>query len=194
MVACGHSSKTSKPTVTAKAPSLFEPISAPETLIVKMPGLEEGNRIPLENVFGGMGCTGANHAPAVDWSSSPQDILMKAKSFALIMHDPDAPTGVGFFHWIVLNIPGNVTQLPPDSVTGLPPGVVQGYTDFGSSTYGGPCPPPGSTHRYVVTVYALDTPKLELDASATGALARFNVRNHTLALGRATGLYGRRNP
>jgi Raf kinase inhibitor-like YbhB/YbcL family protein len=169
------------------ASELIEPNTAPASLDVELPGLK-GGVVQQESVFGGFGCTGENKSLAVSWSDVPD----KTESFALIIHDPDAPTGVGFFHWTVFNIPKGTTSLPLGaSQAGLPDGTVQGSTDFGTHNYGGPCPPPGGPHRYIVTVYALDVPKLELGPDTSGALLRFMLHKHTLALGRAIGTYER---
>lgn len=163
---------------------LIEPNSAPETLTVTLPNLENG-AVPMENVFSGFGCSGENQSLPIAWSGAPAGTL----SFAVIVHDPDAPTGVGFFHWLVANLPSTTTAI--GAAVALPEGVVEGFTDFGANGYGGPCPPPGNPHRYIATVYALDVASLPVGATSTGALMRFMLREHTLALGRATATYGR---
>jgi len=167
--------------------TLREPNDAPETISVSIEGLD-GGRFRNAQVLAGFDCTGENKSPALHWSGAPAG----TQSYAIIIHDPDAPTGVGFFHWIAVDIPAATTSLGENAaVAGMPEGVIQGYTDLGTNTYGGPCPPAGPTHRYEVTVYALDVPTLGIPASATGALARFVIRQHTLALGRAVGVYSR---
>ena len=172
--------------VTAAELPLVEPNPAPETLKVTL-GIK-GDRIPNENVFKGFGCNGGNTSVAVSWSGAPKE----TKSFALIVHDPDAPTGVGFFHWSVFDIPANVTSLEEGASPGkLPKGAMEGYTDFGGHGYGGPCPPPGPAHRYIFTVYALKVPSLGMKANATGALLRFVLNGNSLALGRAVATYSR---
>jgi Raf kinase inhibitor-like YbhB/YbcL family protein len=165
---------------------LLDPNHAPPNLVVKLSAPD--GHIPLDNVFNGFGCTGKNVSLGVSWSGAPPS----AQSYAVILHDPDAPTGVGFFHWSVFNLSKETTSLAPGaSASGLPAGAVQGYTDFGTNAYGGPCPPPGAPHRYIATVYALDVPKLDAGPSATGALLRFILGQHAVALGRATATYGR---
>jgi Raf kinase inhibitor-like YbhB/YbcL family protein len=174
------------PLPASGASDLSDPNKAPATLKVTL-GNGSGT-IPMDNVFNGFGCTGKNQSLAVSWSGAPAN----AQSFAIILHDPDAPTGVGFFHWSVFNLPKTTTSLAAGaSSAGLPPGAMQGYTDFGMNGYGGPCPPPGAPHRYIATVYALDTAKLEAPAGATGALLRFMLGQHAVALGRATATFGR---
>lgn len=166
---------------------LREPNDAPDSLRVSIDGLD-GDRFRNAQVFSGFGCSGDNRSPGIRWSGAPAG----TQSFAVVVHDPDAPTGVGFFHWILVDVPTTTTSLAENaSVDGVPTGAIQGYTDFGSNGYGGPCPPPGPSHRYEVTVYALDVPTLGIPASATGALARFVIRQHTLALGRAVATYAR---
>lgn len=174
--------------------TLFDPNPAEASLHVSLPSLSNGF-IPQESILSGFGCTGSNRSLPIAWTGAPTE----TESFALTMHDPDAPTGVGFFHWLLFNIPKEVTSLPLGASTeAVPAGAVQGHTDFGTNQYGGPCPPPGRAHRYFVTVYALDIPRLELKAGtdtlqagpdATGALLRFMSAGHTLARGHAVGLY-----
>jgi Raf kinase inhibitor-like YbhB/YbcL family protein len=183
MAACGASSC---PSPSAPPPSsLRDPNSAPDSIHLAIGGIDGDGRFPMAQVFSGFGCTGENKSPALSWTDAPES----TQSFALIMHDPDAPTGVGFFHWIVVNIPRGTTSLPEGGP--LPEGAHELHTDFGNTGYGGPCPPPGAPHRYEITLYALSTPSLDLPDGATGALARFMVGQSTLALGRATATYGR---
>src|SRR5262245_38717869 len=102
--------------------------------------LKPGANIPEANVFNGFGCSGKNDSPALDWSGAPKD----TKSFALTVYDPDAPTGSGWWHWVVFNIPASITHLDAGASAGaLPAGAVQSQTDFGKPGYGGPCPPAG---------------------------------------------------
>ncbi len=154
--------------------------------------IAEGERIAETHAFNGFGCAGANVSPALSWSGAPPG----AKSFALTCYDPDAPTGSGFWHWVVFNIPANVTRLPrgagdPKSQA-APKGAVQSRTDYGISGYGGPCPPPGDKpHRYQFTIFAVDVAKLDADEHSSAAVVGFNLNFHTLAKAMLTGLYGR---
>jgi hypothetical protein len=146
------------------------------------PDLQEGGRLNMEQVFNGFGCTGGNISPALKWQGAPKG----TKSFAVTAYDPDAPTGSGWWHWVIFNIPADQAGLPKnagDPASGLAPaGSVQAKNDFGSPGYGGACPPQGhKPHRYIFTVYALDTDKLPLEANATAAMVGFNLNHHTLA-------------
>ena len=140
-------------------------------------------------IFNGFGCTGGNVSPQLSWSGAPAG----TKSFALTMYDPDAPTGSGWWHWIVVNIPASTSKLDAGaSGKSLPAGAQEVRTDFGEPGYGGPCPPPGAPHHYIVTVYALKVEKLDLDTQATGAMAGFMINQNKLAESKLTATYGRK--
>ncbi len=151
----------------------------------------DGAAIPQKYAFSGMGCTGENLSPHLSWNDAPAG----TKSFAVVMHDPDAPTSGGFYHWVMFNIPGDTRELAEGEggkqFGKIFSGVVLGHTDFGANEYGGPCPPPGPPHRYHITVYALDTEKLPLDKSTTGAKFEFAAAPHTLAKAEIVGVYAR---
>jgi len=155
------------------------------------PQLHEGTLIAAEQVFNGFGCSGANVSPELNWSGAP----MGTKSFAVTVYDPDAPTGSGWWHWLIFNIPADVHSLPGNAgnpQSGLAPaGSVQSRTDFGAVGYGGPCPPPGAPHHYIFTVYALKTDKLDLDPQASGAMVGFYLNANKLASASLTATYGR---
>ena len=160
-------------------------------LTVTSTNISPGGRIADAQAYNSFGCKGGNVSPELSWSSAPAG----TKSFAILMHDPDAPTGSGWWHWVVYNIPANVSSLPAGAgdpkKSLLPSGALQGRTDFGDPGYGGPCPPPGKPHRYYVRVYALKVEKLEVPADATAAFVAFSVRMHTLATAELMGTYGR---
>ncbi|HET8996557.1 MAG TPA: YbhB/YbcL family Raf kinase inhibitor-like protein [Acetobacteraceae bacterium] len=149
--------------------------------------------MPMAQVFSQFGCTGKNISPQLSWSGEPAG----TKSFAVTMYDPDAPTGSGWWHWTVFNIPANVHSLPENAGAAhgtLPAGATEGRTDFGFSHYGGPCPPAGDhPHRYVITVFAVKVAKLPLDAQSSGALVGFNLHFNTLAKTHMTAHYGRKH-
>ena len=117
-----------------------------------------------------------NTSPHLKWSGAPEG----TKSFAVTCYDPDAPTGSGFWHWTVANIPADVTELPAGGP--VPAGAVEGRTDFGEPGYGGAAPPPGhGPHRYIFTVFAVDTDRLDVTPDNSGAVFGFNLHFHTLA-------------
>ena len=158
---------------------------------VSTPDFRNGSTIPIVHVLNQGGCTGGNQSPALSWSGEPAG----TQSFAVTMFDPDAPSGSGWWHWTVVNIPATVHTLPenagaPDS-TQLPAGAIQGRNDFGFSAYGGPCPPPGRPHRYIVTVFAVKVAKLPLEAQSSGAMVGFMLRANSLATAATMGRYGR---
>jgi Raf kinase inhibitor-like YbhB/YbcL family protein len=139
-------------------------------------------------IFNGFGCTGGNTSPQLAWSGAPAG----TKSFALTMYDPDAPTGSGWWHWIVVNMPATTTKLDAGaSGKNMPAGAQELRTDFGKPGYGGPCPPPGAPHRYIFTIYALNVEKLDLDAQSSGAMAGFMINQNKLAKAAFTATYGR---
>ncbi|MEJ7809505.1 MAG: YbhB/YbcL family Raf kinase inhibitor-like protein [Gemmatimonadaceae bacterium] len=156
------------------------------------PDVRAGSTIGAKHVFKGMGCSGENISPALAWRGAPA----ATKSYAVTVYDPDAPTGSGWWHWMVYNIPASATGLQAgagDAAKGLAPtGSMQGPTDFGAPGYGGPCPPPGSKpHRYIFTVFALKTDRLEIPAGATSAMVGFNINANVLAKATLTAVYRR---
>ena len=153
-----------------------------------------GGTIPIEQVYNGFGCTGKIISPALKWSGAPKG----TKSFALLVHDPDAPTGgAGWWHWLVINIPADVMELKKDAGktdgSNLPPGAVQIVTDFGAPGWGGPCPPAGDKpHHYHFTIYALKVDKLDLKPDAQASLVGYMVNANTIGKATLTGRYGRK--
>ncbi len=156
------------------------------------PQLVPGARLHNEQVFNGFGCTGANVSPELDWQGEPAG----TKSFAVTVYDPDTPTGRGWWHWVIFNIPATVHRLARDAgniatATG-PAGAVQSRTDYGKPGYGGACPPAGArAHRYQFTVYALDTARLPLGPDTSPAIVGFYIRQHELGQAGITVYYQR---
>ncbi|QHA86170.1 kinase inhibitor [Serratia rhizosphaerae] len=141
--------------------------------------LQDGATMPEAQVFNGMGYQGENLSPHLAWSGAPAG----SKSFVVTLFDPDAPTGSGWWHWVVANIPADVNELPTGAGSGqpgLPADAIQTRTDFGQAGYGGAAPPQGERHRYQFTVHALDVESIEVDANASGAMVGFNVHFHSL--------------
>ncbi len=154
--------------------------------------IKAGGMIPKSFEFNSFGCSGENKSPALKWSGAPKDTM----SFAVTVYDPDAPTGSGWWHWVVINIPADVSELPSNAgalnSTTLPKGAMQGRTDYGSAAWGGTCPPQGDKpHHYIFTVYALKTDKLDVAADASPALIGFMIHANALAKASFTARYGR---
>ena len=164
---------------------------------VTSPDLESNGRIADTHVYNGMGCAGRNISPTLQWSNPPAG----TRSFAVTAYDPDAPTGSGWWHWVIYNIPASATGLPAGAGNArgpmlrgnrAPSGSVEGGTDFGTKGYGGPCPPVGdSPHHYRFTVFALKVDRLDLPSNATAAYVGFNLNGNKLATAQLTALYGR---
>lgn len=133
-----------------------------------------------------------NTSPHLSWSGAPEG----TKSYAVTCYDPDAPTGSGFWHWTVANIPADVTELKTGaSSADLPTGSVEGRTDYGPAGFGGAAPPPGhGPHRYIFTVFAVDTDKLDVTPDNSGAVFGFNLHFHTLAKATITATYENTGP
>jgi Raf kinase inhibitor-like YbhB/YbcL family protein len=152
--------------------------------------LKEGSRMPEAQVFNGMGYQGGNTSPHLAWEGTPEG----TKSFVVTAFDPDAPTGSGWWHWIVINIPASAKELPQGCGSGkatLPPGALQTRTDFGAPGYGGAAPPPGPPHRYIFTVHALKVERLDLDAQASAAMIGYMANANGLGKASLTVTYGK---
>jgi Raf kinase inhibitor-like YbhB/YbcL family protein len=141
---------------------------------------EIGGQATNKQFFNGFGCHGENISPELSWENAPTG----TQSFAVTIYDKDAPTGSGFWHWLIFNIPANVMELKSNAgdvnKTIAPTGAVQSITDFGKAGYGGPCPPPGPIHEYLITVYALKT-SLSVDRNTSPAFVGFNLNANTIA-------------
>ena len=159
---------------------------------VTSPSLSANGDLPARHVFNGFGCTGDNRSPQLSWQGEPDG----TKSFAVTVYDPDAPTGSGWWHWLVFNIPRDVHSLAegsgqPGAAT-MPRQAIQARTDFGAPGYGGACPPPGDRkHRYQFTIWALDVEQLPLTETSSGAMLGFHLRQHALAKAELTATYAR---
>ena len=154
--------------------------------------MQAGGRMDMDQVYNSFGCTGKNISPELHWSGVPEG----TKSLALTVYDPDAPTGSGWWHWIIYNIAPRVMGLAAGAgdvnAKLAPAGSLQSRTDFGSVGYGGPCPPAGDKpHRYIFTLFALDVAQLDLDANATAALVGYNLNAHAIGKAQMTVLFGR---
>ncbi len=156
------------------------------------PEIKAHARLAHEQVFKGFGCEGGNLSPELAWAGAPKG----TRSYAVTAYDPDAPTGSGWWHWVVFNLPADAAGLKKgagDPKAGLmPAGAVQGRTDFGQTGYGGPCPPVGDKpHRYIFTVYALKIDKLPLDETSPAAMVGYFLNQNMLGKAVLQGRYGR---
>lgn len=143
----------------------------------------DGANVPATAAHPSVG--GQNRSPQLAWDGVPEGTA----SVAVTCWDPDAPTTVGFCHWVRYGIPPSTRSLPEAAAAGGAQGH-DGFTDFGESRYGGMAPPAGDPpHRYIFTVHALDTPTPGFDGQTTYAKLRFLVRGHVLAEGSLTGLF-----
>ncbi len=180
-------------TFVAVAALLSASASHAQPFKLSSPDIKPNATIGEEHVFNGFGCSGKNISPALQWTGAPKG----AKSFALLVHDPDAPTGgAGWWHWLVIGIPADTTELKKDAGKGdgsnLPRGAVQIATDFGAPGWGGPCPPAGDKpHRYNFTLHALKVEKLEVPKDAKASLVGSMVNANSIAKATLTGKYGR---
>lgn len=149
------------------------------TFTVTSSDFRDGATLPDAQVY-----AQGNRSPHLAWSGAPEG----TKSFAITCYDPDAPTGSGFWHWTVANIPADVTEIAAGGP--VPAGAVEGRTDFGQPGFGGAAPPTGhGPHRYIFTVFAVDVEKLDVTPEDSGAKFGFNLHFHTLAKAQITGVY-----
>ncbi len=157
---------------------------------VRSNNVKDGEKLDMVHVSGIFGAGGEDVSPHLAWSGAPAG----TKSFAVTAIDPDAPTGSGFWHWAVFNLPASTTELPrgagDEKGSGLPAGAIQLPNDARMPRYLGAAPPQGhGKHRYMFVVHAVDIEKLEVDPNSTPALLGFNLSFHTLARGMITPWY-----
>jgi len=176
--------RTSSPAVSAQPPRTVSTFTLTSTDL-KNGAFADGQ------VLNAFGCSGNNVSPQLSWSNAPAG----TKSFVLTMFDPDAPTGSGFWHWVVVNIPASTSALPNGAskdAAKLPVGSLETRTDLGAPGYGGPCPPArDKPHRYVFTLHALKVEKLDVDLQTSAALVGFNVHMEEIGRATLTARYGR---
>jgi Raf kinase inhibitor-like YbhB/YbcL family protein len=168
---------SSKIAIVMSCAAVFSSTIFAEGLTLKSDDM--AGQMSVNQVFNGFGCSGKNISPQLHWSNPPQG----TKSFAITMYDPDAPTGSGWWHWIVFNIPKETKSIAANASgsNSIAKGAIESKTDYGKSGFGGACPPEGSkAHTYITTVYALDIDKLDLDKNANPALVGYMINAHTL--------------
>jgi Raf kinase inhibitor-like YbhB/YbcL family protein len=173
-----------------RAPLPYDFHPAVPSFTVTSEDVSHGEHMSDKQVFNSFGMSGDNISPQLSWSGFPA----QTKSFAVTCYDPDAPTGSGFWHWLVIDIPVSVTSLPTGAGTDdstLPAGAFHVRNDYGTKNFGGAAPPAGDPpHRYVFAVHAVDTEKLGIDSDVSPAVAGFNLRFHTIARGLLIPVYG----
>lgn len=151
-----------------------------------------GQKMEKNHEFSGFGCTGKNLSPQLSWKDAPSN----TKSFAITAYDPDAPTGSGWWHWVVTNVPSTTTSLQTgagaESSKSMPVGSQTFRTDYGSKSFGGACPPKGDkAHRYQFKVYALNVENLELPPESSAALVGYYLNSHAIEVATLEALYQR---
>ena len=174
-----------------RAPLPYDFLPSVPSFSLTSEDVSEGKQMSDRQVYNSFGMTGQNISPQLSWSGFPAE----TKSFAVTCYDPDAPTGSGFWHWLLLDVPATVTSLPAGagsgSGSGLPAGAFHVRNDYGTKDFGGAAPPAGDPpHRYVFAVHALDAETLGIDSDVTPAVAGFNLRFHTIARGLLIPVYG----
>ena len=154
-------------------------------LTVGSDDLIEGERLPEEHVFDDWGMKGGNLSPQLRWSGAPEG----TRSYAVTCFDPDAPTGSGFWHWLLYDLPASITQIPTGAGGSGTLLGLQAKNDYGTKEYGGAAPPPGQPHRYLFAVHALGVESIGVDSDSSAAVVGFNITANTLARGYLTVVY-----
>lgn len=161
-----------------RAPNPYDYLPQKPSFELTSDDITHGGTMPEAHVFNGFGLAGGNASPHLRWSGAPEGTA----GYVVTVLDPDAPTGSGFWHWTVVNLPADVTELPRDAGAGddALPGGFHVPSDYGARGYGGPAPLAApKRHRYIFTVHAVDE-LLDVDANVTPAVVGFNLFFHTL--------------
>jgi Raf kinase inhibitor-like YbhB/YbcL family protein len=180
--------------MTERAPLPYDFMPPVPSFAVVSNDVAGGQQMSNAQVFNGFGMSGENISPNLRWHGFPAE----TQGFAVTCFDPDAPTGCGFWHMVLLDVPASVTELATGAVSGdlsgLPAGAFCVRNDYGVKAFGGAAPPQGDPpHRYVFAVHALDLASLAsqgVDSDVSPAVAGFNLRFHTIARGMIIPVYG----
>ncbi|WJN72439.1 YbhB/YbcL family Raf kinase inhibitor-like protein [Burkholderia anthina] len=175
---------------TSTALAFIPATASAEPFTITVDGLHRGH-FTNEHVYGGFGCHGQNVSPRISWAHVPRG----TKSIVVTIFDPDAPTGgLGWTHWEIVNIPPSESSIEIGASGNpklMPSGAVETLTDFGESRYGGPCPPQGASHRYVVTASALNVEKIDVAPAASPAVVAYQMHGKIIAQAKYVARYHR---
>jgi Raf kinase inhibitor-like YbhB/YbcL family protein len=177
--------------MTERPPLPYDFMPQVPSFTVESNDVADGQQMSDAQVYNSFGMSGQNISPHLRWHGFPAE----TQSFAVTCYDPDAPTGSGFWHLVLVNVPASVTELPTGAasgdLSGLPGEAFCVRNDYGSNDFGGAAPPQGDPpHRYVFAVHALDTEKLDITPDVSPAVAGFNLRFHAIARGLLIPVYG----